>query len=231
MSLENVNWLHTFTNNFELAVGENIPINTEMSFTGYVTDNYLNQIWAPGNVRLWVPNGGKWQRKVSYPDADDSLIETFENDLDSFFPPEAFTPLDEILNDKSSMEFDYSNNEVRWMWEGKQIYPMVNNCINKYVFKYPFSQKVIEEGNLACLQFNSTFEESNRWNAKVVSTEVEDLTINKEGNECWFVSCFEDMVTDTNRIIYRGNFYKMSSSTVNLLKTNVPNSLIKIIKN
>jgi hypothetical protein len=229
MSIENVNWMHTYSNNFELAVGKNIPVNSEMDFTGYVTDNYLNQIWAPGNVRLWVPNGGKWERKVSYPNADDSLIETFENDIDSFFPSEAFTPLDEILNDKSSMVFDYENNEVRWNWEGKQVYPMIDNCLNKYVFKYPFSQKVTEEGSLACLQLNSTFEGSDRWNCKVVSTEVDDMTINREGSICWFVSCFENMETNTGTVINRGTFYKMSSWEINLKKTPLPNSLIKII--
>lgn len=226
-------WNLSVTGNFNFTWAKNLEPESEMKFIGDNTKAYkLSDIWSPGTVRVWLSTKGKWERKIVFPETDESIIKKLENDIQRFFPQKAFTPLDEIFNDKESLVFDYENNEVRWDWyPGRQVDDFIYGCLNSYVFKYPFRQKVTEESDYACLMINAQPNEvGDIWDCAVVSTNTKDISVEKEGNECWFVSCFEDMKTDSGKEIKTGKFYKMSSDIVNLLKTENHNRVLKIIK-
>lgn len=224
---------HTITSIFNFTSSSTLEVGSELAFAGDNTNsNKLNGIWSPGTVRLWLSTKGKWERKIVFPETDEQLIRSLENDINKFFPSEAFTSLDKLFNDKDSIVFDYQNNEVRWDWyPGKSVDEFLFNSLNTHVFKYPFKQKVVEESDFACLMINANPEDvGTQWDCGVISTDIKDVAVEKEGNECWFVSCFEDMETNTGKAIKTGKFYKMSSDLITLNKTENHNRILKIVK-
>lgn len=231
MKIDDLSWAVTSTENFRLAVNTELPVGSEMSFAGASGGGYVNGIWKPGTVKLWISSYGTWERVAVFPESDQSIIEECEADPSLLFPDEAFTPLDHVLNDVDSLAIDYAANEIKWQWESsKVVHPEITDVLNNHVMKYPFSQTVTQEADIACLVVNAEPHEAGAlWGSSVVSTEVEDVQVINRGSECWMVSLFEDMQTTDGTTIERGKFYKLTAD-VNLSKTANANRLVCLWK-
>lgn len=230
---KDIHWETTGINGIcRLSVATDIPVGHEMYIAGRAGETtYI--LGTRGDAGAWISTKGTWKRTITYPDTlDEQLLEAQENPR-LLFPenqPQVFTPLEEAVNDLNSLAVDTDANEVSWLWKPEvTVYPEPLEVLSTHTFKYPFKQVTQTRANMACLLVNVNPDDiPTKWNATVVSSDQEDFDIQKEGTDCWYVSIFTDITKADGTNVPRGQFRKMVNPTASLVKTDVPNYVMKL---
>lgn len=221
-------------------------IDDAMNFPGHRNDS--GQLLTKTFVYGWLSTKGSFLDEYSFPDNDRVLGEETYN---LYFGPNSISYSGEYALyriDSSTKRLESNrfcvdgpngdmtlNRSIQKSYYHSKNYTM--SMLQKYAFQLNY-KKIIKQNNtnIGCLNIKCPLEEIDSWHANVItifsdSDVPETYAINKNSEECYIISGFDDTQTTSGMNLVRGNIYKLeSSNSIEIFRTQKDNRILHIWK-